>query len=85
MFNHFNGQLFLFALLGMAVAFAIEVARKGWPSVQNLNAAFRYGLVLLVAIALVAWIDTQVVRTILVSLAICGACLIVQNNLTSKK
>lgn len=76
-----NWQLLLFAVIGMVVAFGIEVNKKGSRNMNWTSAALRYGLVFIVALALVYWINTQVVRTVLVSLAACGLALVAANNL----
>lgn len=76
-----NWQLLLFALIGLVVAFGIEINKRGSKNMNWTSAALRYGLVFLVALALVYWVNTQVVRTILVSLAVCGLALVAANNL----
>lgn len=76
-----NWQLLLFGVLGLVVALGIEVNKRGLKNMNWTSVALRYGLAFLVVLALVYWINTQVVRTILVSLAACGLALVAANNL----
>lgn len=75
-----NWQLLLFAILGMAVGVGIVAARKGLARITAAQAWIKYALVLIVMLALVYWINTQIVRTIVVALSGCGAILLVDNN-----
>jgi apolipoprotein N-acyltransferase len=82
MSHPFNWNLFLFAMLGMLIAFIIDAVRSGGlKKMKKQTALLRYGALFLFALALVYWIHSEIVQTILVTLAIVGAAFVARNNL----
>jgi hypothetical protein len=80
-----NWTLFLFAVLFTVVGVIIEVSKAGGiKSVNWTSVILRAGGCLLIGAALVYWIATTIVQTILVGLAVLCVYLVARNNLSFK-
>lgn len=81
-----NWQLFLFAIIFIAIGVGIEISKAGGVNKVNwASVLLRCGLCVLVGGALVYWIDKTIVQTILVGLAVLAVYLVARNNLSFKK